>query len=131
MWFYHTKFVCSIILKQPSNIISCSSFIAFKLQAHSILESNSLFNLFFFFEICNILSQKPPFSILSSQKVIKKQTHKELELRFFVFIKFFIVLKLTYIKTFKSSTKFVCGAGNSVVGHYKFAISALRKPILP
>lgn len=45
----YAKFVCSIILKQPSNIILCSSFIEFKLQAHSILESNSSLILFFFF----------------------------------------------------------------------------------
>ena len=37
----YAKFVCSIILKQPSYILMCSSFIEFKLQAHSILESKN------------------------------------------------------------------------------------------
>ena len=75
----YAKFVCSIILKQPSNIILCSSFIAFKLQAHSILESyfyfiiyksNFSFILFFFFTIL-IIPHHPSFFKI---KAIKKST---------------------------------------------------------
>ena len=64
----YAKFVCSIILKQPSNIISCSSFIAFKLQAHSILESNSLLILFFFFTMLIIPHHPSFFKIKATKK---------------------------------------------------------------
>ena len=64
----YAKFVCSIILKQPSNIILCSSFIAFKLQAHSILESNSLLILFFFLTILIIPHHPSFFKIKATKK---------------------------------------------------------------
>ena len=64
----YAKFVCSIILKQPSNIISCSSFISFKLQAHSILESNSLFILFFSFTMLIIPHHPSFFKIKATKK---------------------------------------------------------------
>ena len=63
----YAKFVCSIILKQPSNIILRSSFIAFKLQAHSILESNSLLILFFFLTIL-IIPHHPSFFKIKATK---------------------------------------------------------------
>lgn len=64
----YAKFVCSIILKQPSNTLMCSSFIEFKLQAHSILESNSLFILFFFLTILIIPHHPSFFKIKATKK---------------------------------------------------------------
>ncbi len=63
----YAKFVCSIILKQPSITICCSSSIELNLQAHSILESNSLLILFFFFTIL-IISHQPFFFNKKRQK---------------------------------------------------------------
>ena len=63
----YAKFVYSIILKQPSYILMCSSFIEFKLQAHSILESNSSRILFFFFTIL-IIPHHPSFFKLKATK---------------------------------------------------------------
>ena len=64
----YAKFVCSIILKQPSYILMCSSFIAFKLQAHSILESKFSFILFFFFTILIIPHHPSFFKIKATKK---------------------------------------------------------------
>ena len=66
----YAKFVCSIILKQPSITTCCSSSIELNLQAHSILESNSLLILFFFFTIL-IISHQP---FLFNKKRQKKST---------------------------------------------------------
>ena len=57
----YAKFVCSTILKQPSYILMCSSFIEFKLQAHSILESNSSRILYFVFLFYNFNHTTPSF----------------------------------------------------------------------
>ena len=65
----YAKFVCSIILKQPSYTLMCSSFIEFKLQVHLILESNSSRILFFFFTIL-IIPHHPSFFKLKATKKI-------------------------------------------------------------
>ena len=65
----YAKFVCSIILKQPSYILMCSSFIEFKLQAHSILESNSSRILFFFFYNSNHTTPSFLFQVKGDKKI--------------------------------------------------------------
>ena len=75
----YAKFVCSIILKQPSITTCCSSSIELNLQAHSILESNSLLILFFFFTILIISHQ--PF-------LFNKKRQKKID--FLQSIKFFV-----------------------------------------
>ena len=66
----YAKFVCSTILKQPSNFIWCSKFIEFKRQAHSILEIKSLLIGKSFFTTL-IISHHPFFF---NKKATKKST---------------------------------------------------------
>ena len=57
MWLYICQICLSIILKLPFFILDLQ---LLKVQAHLILERNSLFIDIFFLIVC-IVSQKPPF----------------------------------------------------------------------
>ena len=84
---------------QQEKFIICGCFfpLNFKRHAHSILESNSLLILISFFVICNIVPQKPPFfNIFGQKKTVSFET-----VSVFVLIKIFVILKLSYTKTFK------------------------------
>ena len=94
----YAKLVCSIILRQPFIICGCSFPLNFKRHAHSILESNSLLILISCLIICNIIPPKPPsFKTFGQKKTVSFLKRFKL----FVFIKIFVVLELSYIKTFK------------------------------
>lgn len=60
-------------------------------------ESNSLLILISFLIICNIVPQKSPFfNIFGQKKTVSFET-----VSVFVFIKLFVILKLSFIKAFK------------------------------
>ena len=92
----YAKFVCSIILKHPVIISGCC-LMEFIRHTHLILECNSSLIWICFLIMFNIISQKPPFFNSFSQKSPTPKSWNKI----FVFINFFIVLKLSCIKTFK------------------------------